>query len=74
MANPFHITAHVLTIIFMVGVAGCAIAIPIIAWKFASVLFEKDLDGDDASAKADTNGAASESNSNDQQKVDERAK
>jgi hypothetical protein len=37
-----HITAHVLQTIFMVGVAGCLISIPIIAIKFASVLFERD--------------------------------
>ncbi len=37
-----HFTAHVLQIIFVIGVAGCLISIPIIAVKFASVLFERD--------------------------------
>jgi hypothetical protein len=32
----------ILTIFFVVGWIGCAITIPICAWKFFSVLFEKD--------------------------------
>lgn len=37
----FHI-ARVLSVVFIIGIAGCAIAIPIVAVKFAMVLFEKD--------------------------------
>lgn len=50
-----HITAHVLQIIFMVGVAGCLISIPVIAIKFASVLFERDEpdNGESQDASAD---------------------
>lgn len=42
--NPFHLMARLLTVIFVIGVAGCAIVIPMAAWKFLSVLFEKDVD------------------------------
>jgi hypothetical protein len=34
--------AYVLMALFAIGVAGCAIAIPIVAFKFFYVLFEKD--------------------------------
>ncbi len=34
--------AHTLTVIFALGVAGCAVVIPVAAWKFFSVLLEKD--------------------------------
>ncbi len=37
-----HVVGLVLTIIFAIGVAGCAIVIPLAAWKFFSVLLEKD--------------------------------
>lgn len=37
----YHI-ARVLSIVFIIGVAGCAIAIPIVAVKFGMVLFEKE--------------------------------
>jgi hypothetical protein len=36
-----HVTAHVLQTIFLIGAVGCMISIPIIAVKFASVLFER---------------------------------
>lgn len=42
-----HFTARVLQIIFLIGVAGCLISIPIIAVKFASVLFERGDEGED---------------------------
>jgi hypothetical protein len=38
----FHILARILTVLFGIGVAGCVVAIPIVAWKFFSVLLEKD--------------------------------
>jgi hypothetical protein len=37
-----HILAIVLTVVFVIGVAGCALVIPIAAIKFFAVLFEKD--------------------------------
>jgi len=33
-----------LTLVFMIGVAGCLVTIPLAAYKFFSVLFEKDAD------------------------------
>jgi len=38
----FHILARVMTVLFALGVAGCLVTIPIVAWKFFSVLLEKD--------------------------------
>jgi hypothetical protein len=38
----YHILSKTLTVLFAVGVAGCFITIPIVAWKFFSVLLEKD--------------------------------
>ncbi len=39
----FHyILAHVLTVVFALGLAGCALVIPMAAWKFFSVLLEED--------------------------------
>lgn len=37
-----HIVALILTVVFAIGVAGCAIVIPIAAWKFFYVLIERD--------------------------------
>ena len=37
-----HILVKVLTVLFLIGVAGCLVTIPIVAWKFFSVLLEKD--------------------------------
>jgi hypothetical protein len=51
---PAHldITARALEIVFLIGVTGCALAIPIIAWKFASVLFERNADEADVQDSA----------------------
>jgi hypothetical protein len=38
----FHILAKVMTVLFALGVGGCLVTIPIVAWKFFSVLLEKD--------------------------------
>ncbi len=35
---------RILQFMFYMGVAGCALTIPIVAYKFFSVLFEKDED------------------------------
>jgi hypothetical protein len=40
----FHALARVMTVIFAIGVAGCMLTIPIVAWKFFSVLLEKDAE------------------------------
>lgn len=47
MPAHIHITAHALTILFLIGAIGCLISIPIIAVKFAAVLFEKDTGEDE---------------------------
>lgn len=42
--------------IFIVGVIGCCVTIPLAAWGYFSVLFQKDTDaerGDDAEMRAD---------------------
>jgi hypothetical protein len=49
-----HILVKVLTVLFAIGVAGCAVTIPIVAWKFFSVLFEKDASENGAEASAST--------------------
>lgn len=36
--------AHILVGLFAIGVAGCLITIPLCAYKFFSVLLEKDPD------------------------------
>jgi uncharacterized membrane protein len=37
-----HVLFLVLIVVFAIGAIGCAITIPIVAFKFFSVLFEKD--------------------------------
>ena len=49
-----HILVKVLTVLFLIGVAGCLVTIPIVAWKFFSVLLEKD----DAENGAETPASA----------------
>jgi hypothetical protein len=45
----FHALARIMTVTFALGVAGCLVTIPIVAWKFFSVLLEKDAEpGDEA--------------------------
>lgn len=41
MPQWLNLITRVLQIVFAIGVAGCFITIPIVAVKFASVLFEK---------------------------------
>jgi hypothetical protein len=50
MPSYLHLTVHVLQVLFVIGVAGCVISVPIIAVKFASVLFEKDHQDEDKAA------------------------
>ena len=40
----FHILAKGLEILFALGVVGCLLTVPVVAFKFASVLWEKDED------------------------------
>lgn len=52
----YHIVAKILSTVFSLGIAGCMITIPIVAVKFAMVLFEREPDefseqnGEDAPA------------------------
>jgi len=39
-----EMSAHILMGLFAIGVAGCLITIPLCAYKFFSVLLEKDPD------------------------------
>ena len=46
----------VLEALFIIGVIGCCVTIPLAAWGYFSVLFEKDTDEDagvDAKANSD---------------------
>jgi hypothetical protein len=38
------VLARVLTVMFVVGLAGCCVAIPLVAYRLFSVLFERDLE------------------------------
>jgi hypothetical protein len=40
--DPLKIAAYILGTVFVIGGAGCIIAIPVIAYKMFSVLFEDD--------------------------------
>jgi hypothetical protein len=40
--DPLKIGAYILGTVFVIGGAGCIIAIPVIAYKMFSVLFEDD--------------------------------
>lgn len=39
-----EVFVKILQVIFIAGCCGCAITIPICAWKYFSVLFEKDTE------------------------------
>jgi hypothetical protein len=49
MPSVHHALIHVLMAIFAIGVGGCLIAIPVVAIKFAAVLFERDPEEPQAS-------------------------
>jgi hypothetical protein len=40
--DPIKIAAYILGAVFVMGGAGCVIAIPVMAFKMFSVLFEDD--------------------------------
>ncbi|HYG98889.1 MAG TPA: hypothetical protein VD837_07135 [Terriglobales bacterium] len=44
MDEFYYFIARILTFIFVIGIAGCAITIPIVAVRFVMVLFEKDTE------------------------------
>lgn len=51
-----HILVIILQGIFLIGVIGCCATIPLAAWGYFSVLFQKDTDaerGTDAEVRAD---------------------
>ena len=43
---PVVIFVKILEAVFLIGVAGCAVTIPMAAWGYFSVLFEKDTDAE----------------------------
>ncbi|HTF44942.1 MAG TPA: hypothetical protein VK641_13625 [Terriglobales bacterium] len=50
--NPLtSLLIRLLTAAFVVGCAGCAILIPVVAFKFVAVLFEPDPPGEPASSQ-----------------------
>ena len=54
--DPFlHLLVKALTVLFAIGVGGCLVTIPVVAWKFFSVLLEKDETDStgEAAARAD---------------------
>jgi len=44
MDIQWTVIARLLEALFLIGVAGCLITIPLVAWKMFSVLFERDTD------------------------------
>jgi hypothetical protein len=42
MNGPIHVLIRLLMAAFAVGAAGCVILIPVVALKFAAVVFETD--------------------------------
>ncbi len=53
-----HVLAMILQIVFVLGLIGCAITIPLAAWGYFSVLVEKDTDAERGiDREAQTNAA-----------------
>lgn len=48
--DPLKIAAYILGSFFVIGGIGCVLAIPVIAFKMFSVLFEKDDEEEPAPA------------------------
>ena len=48
--DPLKIAAYILGAFFVIGGIGCVLAIPVIAFKMFSVLFEKDDEEEPAPA------------------------
>lgn len=44
--------AHLLSWMFLIGLAGCIVVIPIAAYRLFSVLFEKDQPGEEEAPKS----------------------
>jgi len=51
MNAPINILIHLLMAAFIIGCAGCALLIPVVAFRFLSVLFEVDTVSDVAVAQ-----------------------
>ena len=51
----FSLLAPLLTLLFIVGMAGCVIVIPLVAFKLFRVLFEADSEDERAPALASRN-------------------
>jgi len=49
ICSDFFVTilAHVLSWMFVIGIAGCLLVIPITAYRLFSALFEKNYPGED---------------------------
>lgn len=43
-----HTLVVVLQVVFIIGVVGCCVTIPLAAWGYFSVLFQKDTDAEQA--------------------------
>jgi hypothetical protein len=43
-----HILVLILQGLFIIGVAGCCVTIPLAAWGYFSVLFQKDTEAEQA--------------------------
>jgi hypothetical protein len=46
MHTALDLLVHVLFVLFVLGMAGCLIVIPITAYRLFHVLFEKDQEGE----------------------------
>ena len=55
METVFSLLSPLLTLLFVVGLAGCVIVIPLVAFKLFRVLFEEDLEDESGKALAQRN-------------------
>jgi hypothetical protein len=51
----FSLLSPLLTLLFIIGMAGCIIVIPLVAFKLFRVLFEDDLEDEPGKAVASRN-------------------
>lgn len=47
MDVALSVLARLLEVMFVIGVAGCVLTIPLVAWKMFSVLIERDGDANE---------------------------
>jgi hypothetical protein len=55
METVFSLLAPLLTLLFVIGMAGCVLVIPLVAIKLFRVLFEDDLEEEPGKALASRN-------------------